>query len=266
VQQARGHGEAALLTLDAFVQLARERQLFQMLIEQVGALRARLQLLQGDLPAAMRWLDKSGLSPDDEPYFPREAAELTLARVRIAAGQAATVLPLLDRLLADAESKARMHSAIEILIVQALAYDVLSDRARALTTLERALALAEPEGYVRMFVDEGAAMAALLREAAARSSASAYVEQLLAAFGEDEVPSARLHPSSFIVQPLVEPLSERELEVLRMVAEGCSNRAIAEALRIEVGTVKRHMHSLLGKLAAPSRSAAVARARALGLL
>jgi LuxR family maltose regulon positive regulatory protein len=266
VQQARGHGEAALLTLDAFVQLARERQLFQMLIEQVGALRARLQLLQGDLPAAMRWLDKSGLSPDDEPYFPREAAELTLARVHIAAGQVATVLPLLDRLLADAESKARMHSAIEILIVQALAYDVLSDRARALTTLERALALAEPEGYVRMFVDEGAAMAALLRAAASRSSASAYVERLLAAFGEDEVPSARLHPSSFIAQPLVEPLSERELEVLRLVADGCSNRAIAQALTIGVGTVKRHMHSLLGKLAAPSRSAAVARARALGLL
>jgi len=121
VQQARGHGEAALATLNAFRQLARERQFFPLLLEQAAALRAQLQLMQGDLGAALRWADGSGLSPDDEISFPREAAHLTLARVRIAAGQAAAVLPLLSRLLADAEAKARMHSVVEILTLQALA-------------------------------------------------------------------------------------------------------------------------------------------------
>jgi len=273
VQQARGDGAAALATLEAFMQLARERQFFEMLMGQAAALRARLQLQQGDLAAAIGWADGSGLSPDDDVSFPREATYLTLVRVRIAASQAQVVVPLLHRLLADAQAKARMHSTIEVLTLQALTYDVLNARYRALTTLERALALAEPEGYVRIFVDEGAPMAALLREAAAGRSAPAYVERLLAAFEKDErgtmeheAPSRRLHPSSFIAQPLVEPLSERELEVLRMVADGCSNGAIAQALTIEVGTVKRHIHSLLGKLAAQSRTAAVARARALGLL
>jgi LuxR family maltose regulon positive regulatory protein len=185
VQQARGDGAAALATLEAFMELARERQFFPLLIGQAAALRARLQLAHGDLGAALRWADASDLPPDDL-NFPREAAYLTLVRVRIATGRAQAVVPLLHRLLADAETKARMHSAIEVLALQALAYDVLNDRERALTTLERALALAEPEGYVRIFVDEGAPMAALLHEAVVRSSAPSYVERLLAAFENHE--------------------------------------------------------------------------------
>ena len=197
VQQARGHGEAALATLNAFRQLARERQFFPLLLEQAAALRAQLQLMQGDLGAALRWADGSGLSPDDEISFPREAAHLTLARVRIAAGQAAAVLPLLSRLLADAQAKARMHSVVEILTLQALAYDALEERPHARTTLERALARAEPDGYIRIFVDAGAAMRGLLAEyrgsPAARGRTGgepdaswllAYLETLLAAFPE----------------------------------------------------------------------------------
>ncbi len=186
VQQARGDGAIAIATLDAFMQVAQERQLFPLLIERAAALRARLQLLRGDLPAALRWADESGLSPDDPISFPREAAYLTLARVRSAASQTEAVVPLLDRLLADAEASARMHSAIEIRALQALAYTAMRDRSRALTALEAALALAEPEGYIRIFVDEGAPMAALLREVAARSSAPAYVARLLAAFPRTE--------------------------------------------------------------------------------
>jgi LuxR family maltose regulon positive regulatory protein len=183
LQQARGHGAAALATLEAFMVLARERQFFHLLIEHAAALRARLQLMQGDLAAAVSWAEASGLFPDDEPYFPREAAYLTLARVRIAAGQAAAVVPLLDRLLADAEAKARLHSAIGIRVLQALAYDALDARPHALAALERALTLAEPEGFVRIFVDQGAPMAALLRRLPATSERMlAYTEQLLAAF------------------------------------------------------------------------------------
>jgi LuxR family maltose regulon positive regulatory protein len=185
VQQARGQRQAALATLDACMQLVQERQFFEMLVEQAAALRARLQLMQGNLGAALRWADGSSISLDDEISFPREVAYLTLARVRIAAGHAQAVLPLLSRLLADAESKARMHSAIEILVVQALAYAAQGDRALARTALSRALALAEPEGYVRKFVDEGAPLAALLRELRAQGTMLSYIDNLLAAFPDE---------------------------------------------------------------------------------
>jgi LuxR family maltose regulon positive regulatory protein len=284
--QARGDGEAALATLDAFIQLARERKFFHLMIDQAAALRARLQLLQGDLPAALRWVEGSGLTPDDQISFLREAAQLTLVRVRIAAGQAADVLPLLSRLLADAEEKARVHSAIEILNVQALAYQALADRPRALSALECALALAAPEGYIRMFVDEGAPMRILLAaysgQLAARERTGgepgatrllAYVERLLAAFPRTEgrgprtesaaAPHSVLNPQS---STLVEPLSERELQVLTLIAEGHSNQQIAEALIVSVGTVKKHLNNIFGKLGVESRTQAVARARALHLL
>jgi LuxR family maltose regulon positive regulatory protein len=179
VQQARGDGAAALATLDAFMRLARERKFFPLLIEQAAALRARLQLLQGDLPAAIRWAEASGLSPDDAISFPRQAGSLTLARVRMAAGQAETVMPLLHRLLDDAQAKARLHSVIEVRVLQALAYATLADPDRALTTLEQSLTLAEPEGYIRSFVDEGAPMATLLQAARVRGIAPGYVARLL---------------------------------------------------------------------------------------
>jgi LuxR family maltose regulon positive regulatory protein len=185
VQQARGQGQAALATLKACMQLVQERQFFEMLVEQAAALRARLQLMQGDLGAALRWADGSRIFLDDEISFPREVTYLTLARVRIAAGHAQAVLPLLSRLLADAESKARMHSAIETLVVQALAYAAQGDRARALTALSRALALAEPEAYVRMFVDEGAPLAALLRELRAQGTMLSYIDNLLVALPDE---------------------------------------------------------------------------------
>jgi len=286
VQQARGQEEAALATLEALLQLARERQFFPLLIEQAAALRAHLQLMQGDLPSALRWAEESGLTPDDEISFPCEAAYLTLARVRIAAGQAEAVLPLLDRLLADAEAKARMHSALEILILQALAYQALADRSRAQRVLDRALALAQPEGYIRMFVDEGVPMRLLLATCSGQLAAQgrgaggaeaarllAYVETLLAAFPRTEgrgprteaaeAPHSVLNPQS---STLVEPLTERELEVLRLIAQGHSNQQIAEALIVSLGTVKKHLNNIFGKLGVTSRTQAVARARALRLL
>jgi len=277
LQQARGNRDAALATLEAFMQLAHERQFFPLLLEQAAALQAQLQLLQGDLPSALRWADGSGLSPADEISFPREAAQLALARVRIAAGQAEAVLPLLDRLLTDAEAKARMHSAIEILTVQALAYAARADRPRALSALHRALALAEPEGYIRMFVDEGVPMRGLLaaysvplvgrgRSAGEPDAARllAYVETLLAAFPADGRRTEDNGAGS--LSTLIEPLSEREREVLRLIAEGHSNQQIAEALIVSVGTIKKHLNNIFGKLGVTSRTQAVARARALRLL
>jgi len=199
VQQARGNGAAAIAALEAFARLARERQFFPLLIEPAAALQARIRLQQGDLPAAMRWAEASGLSSGDAICFRHEAAHLTLARLRIATGQTEDIAPLLDRLLADAERKARMHSVIEILVLETLAYAALNNRKRALTALERALTLAELEGYIRVFVDEGAAMRALLAECSMQLPAQGpaaggaeaphlrvYVETLLAAFPDDE--------------------------------------------------------------------------------
>ncbi len=272
VQQAQGHSEAALMTLEAFIWLAQERKFFPLLIERAMALRARLQLLQGDLPAALHWAEASGLALADEISFPREAAHLTLARVRIAAGQATEVMPILARLLADAESKARMHSAIEIRVLQALAYDALNNRPRALAALKGAMALAEPEGYVRTFVDEGAPMAALLQEVHTLNRIPNYVKKLLTAFPEQtrrhgegdgqSIQSVRLRVS----QSLVEPLSEREREVLHLIAAGLSNQEIAAQLIVGVSTVKKHINNIFGKLAVRSRTQALAQARELNLL
>ena len=185
--QARGNSRAALATLDALAQLAEQRHFAPHLMTQGAAVRAQLELAQGNVAAAIHWADASGLSTEDDDLpYPREGAYLALARVRIAQARdnpsgsfLQDALRLLDRLLLDAEAKARMGSVLEILVLRALALEAQGDRASALSTLERALLLAEPEGYIRLFVDEGAPMLALLRQAHARSSVPGYVATLL---------------------------------------------------------------------------------------
>jgi LuxR family maltose regulon positive regulatory protein len=184
--------------------------------------------------------------------------------------QIQAALHLLDRLLAAAEAGGRMGSAIEIMSLQALAVQAQGDLAPALAALARALALAAPEGYIRLFVDEGAPMAALLREAHARGIAPTYVAKLLAAFPRTEDRGLRTESFHSVLSPqpsaLIEPLSERELEVLRLIAGGHSNQAIADRLVVAVGTVKKHINNLYGKLDVQSRTQALVRARELKLL
>jgi LuxR family maltose regulon positive regulatory protein len=167
-----------------------------------------------------------------------------------------------------------MEHVLEILILKALTYQDQRNPAPALVALASALELAEPEGYIRTFVDEGPAMAALLRKRrATQSRETDYVDRLLEAFEHGEAPiepaSSHDHHRSVsqpMPQPLIEPLSEREREVLELMATGASNQEIAETLIIAVNTVKRHARNIFDKLGVENRTQAVARARALGLL
>jgi LuxR family maltose regulon positive regulatory protein len=271
LQQARGNAPGALATLDELMHLAKRRHFPPHLMTQGAAVRTQLELAQGNLETALRWADASSLSlTDDDLSYLREAEYLVLARVRIAQARddpAAPFLPdilgLLDRLLLDAEPKARMNSVLEILVLRALAQQAQGNRTAALSTIEQALLLAAPEGYMRLFVDEGAPMLALLRQAHTRSRVPGYVATLLSAFGEQHVSDLIL--TSARPGPLAEPLTEREREVLRLLLEGASNREIARRLVVSVNTVKRHVYNLCGKLDVQSRAQAIVRARTLNL-
>lgn len=277
---ARGDYCRALATLDEFKQIAQRRNFVAHLGARGTAVRTQIELAQGNLATAIHWAETSGLSTGDpDPSFLREREYLTLARVYIAQGrydQNARVLQetlcLLDRLLQNAESKARMHSAIEILVLQALALQAQGNHIEALTALERAVTLAEPEGYCRVFLDEGEQLLQLLSQLTATGHrASSYTQKLLAAGESPEQEHTALRyrskePRPWPYQPLLDPLSERELEVLHLMASGDSNYEIAGQLVVAVSTVKRHVSNIFSKLDATNRTQAVARAREFGML
>ncbi len=238
------------------------------LLNPAPARRARLLLAQGDLAAAASFAQDNGLGPDDEQDYAREPGHLVLARILLAQEQPGQALALLDRLHAAAAAQGRTGSLIEIGALRALALTASGDEAGAVTTLAEALLLACPQGQIRVFVDEGPPMAALLGQliAAQRTGKAAaevplgYLARLQRAFGpgrsaRDPVPSG-----------IVDPLTSRELEVLEMVAAGQSNQAIARELVVTLDTVKKHVGHVLGKLGATNRTEAVARARELNLL
>ena len=244
------------------------------LLNPVPAQRARLLLAQGDLAAAARWTQETGLGADDEPDYPREAGHLALARVLLAQSQPGQALALLDRLHTAAVSQCRTGSVIEAGALRALALAASGEQAAAVAALAAALRLACPQGYVRVFADEGPPMAALLGRliAAQRSGHAAAgvplgcLARLQRAF---DAQHAVRHPgqdTAAAIPGIVEPLTARELEVLSMLAAGSSNRAIARQLVVTLDTVKRHVTHILGKLGAANRTEAAARARELGLI
>jgi LuxR family transcriptional regulator, maltose regulon positive regulatory protein len=241
------------------------------------ALRARLALAQGEVSEAARWVQQHGLTPDDQPSYPREGEYLVLARVLLARQAPERALGLLERLHALAAAQARVGSVIEVLALQALALAAAGDHERALAALAEALTLAAPEDYLRVFLDEGAPMASLLGKLATSPAkvravtttplARAHLDRLIHAFNRQGLPIlGRPRPGGAVAPGLVEPLSPRELEVLELLADGRSNQAVAEELVISLDTVKRHVSHVLDKLGAANRTQAVTRARDLGLL
>jgi LuxR family maltose regulon positive regulatory protein len=250
----------------------------------IEALKAKVYLKQGRLALAQDWTRGRGLSADDETSYLGEFEHLTLVRVLMAEYQSRQTrrsflqaTGLLERLLKAAEAQSRTGSVIEILVAQALAHQVVAPKERgnlplALASLERALFLAEPEGYVRLFVDEGEPMRLLLLDFRSRIEKQSsghghpllgYVEKLLSAFERAVEKQSITHPKK---TDMIEPLSERELEVLRLVAQGLTNDEISQRLVLALSTVKGHNLRIFGKLQVQNRSEAVTRARELGLL
>jgi LuxR family maltose regulon positive regulatory protein len=255
IRRAQGDMDGALAALDEADAVA-ERIGVAQVKDWISALRAQVWLARGDTEAALGWASHFvGQMPD--AVFP--SVPIALAKVWLSQRETAKALSLLDHALQSARTVGRVGNALHILAVQAIVYHARGEPEQALATLEHALELAEPEGYVRVFADEGAPMARLLRRMATRSPASEYIRRLLEALGE----SVKIE--SPISSPLNEPLSQRELEVLRLIVDGATNKEIAHELVLTVNTVKRHISNIFGKLDASNRAQAIARARELNL-
>jgi LuxR family maltose regulon positive regulatory protein len=275
IREAQGDLDGALDLLDQAERLYDGA--FSPNVRPIATRKVRVWVAQGRLGEALGWAREQGLSVEDKLSYLHEFDHITLARVLLAHyqsdradGSISGVVGLLERLLKAAEERGGKGSVIEILVLQAIAYHAQGDIPAALLPLQRALALAEPEGYVRLFLDEGSSMMQLLREAAAREimprqGLPTYTGKLLAAF-ESEKRKSEDKPDLPPAQPLIEPLSQRELEILHLIAQGLSNRQIAERLFLAIDTVKGHNRIIFDKLQVQSRTEAVARAHELGLL
>lgn len=264
IRQAHGDHDGAIELLDEAERVYASD--FSPNVRPIAAVKARVWIAQGRLAEAAEWARERGLSAADELSYLHEFEHATLARLLLAQGtrdraddKVASAIELTERLLVAAEGGGRSGSAIDVFVVQALAHHVRGDSDRALVSLHRAVALAEPEGHVRMFLDEGPPMAALLKLAAKDRQAPRYVRRLLAAGVTAVAPTPQ-------AQPLIEPLSERELEVLRLLVGELQGPEIARELTVSLATVRTHTRSIYAKLGVNSRRAAVRRAAELGLL
>jgi LuxR family maltose regulon positive regulatory protein len=273
---ARGDLASASESWGQIEAIARTDRMLQATLKMVEALRARIWLAQRNVADAEEWAKSyegdlsfpvSGDWPGVRQLSRMHDFELlTLVRIRMAQGQWDDALTLLTLLQPVVESGERRASLIEISVLQAVAYQAQSRLPEALTALMRAIILAEPEGYIRIFLDEGEPLRELISSLQARQnnpSLAAYVEKLCAAFDPPHPPATSPGNLPSVNQNLVEPLSGRELDVLRLIVDGLSNQAIAQKLFLSVGTVKVHIKHIYAKLDVNSRTQAVARVNEL---
>ncbi|MGD8792178.1 MAG: LuxR C-terminal-related transcriptional regulator, partial [Anaerolineae bacterium] len=249
---AQGDLAGAAAILAGAERSARQRNFVDQ-VPEIAAVQVLILLRQGKLAEA------AGLAGEHE--LPASQARVCLAR-----GDAAAALALLEPLGQEAAAKGWVDEQLQAMVLQAVALYADGKRELAVRVLGEALALAEPGGFVRTFVDEGPPMARLLGQALFRGVAAEYVRRLLAAFPEGEPQQAEPAQSQVPESELVEPLSERELEVLQLIAAGLSNREIAARLFLSLNTVKAHTRNIYGKLDVHSRTQAVARAQEIGLM
>jgi LuxR family maltose regulon positive regulatory protein len=270
IRQAQGDAAAAAAAMDEARQAGPSVQVVA-LLNPVPSLWARLKLAHGDLAAVARWAAERGLSTDDQPSYVREPEYLALARMLLAQELLSQATVLLGRLLELAVSQGRTASVIEIQALRAMAL-AGGDHAAARDALGEALALGAPQGYVRVFADEGAPMHALLIQLAAHRGQQPAARGITPGYLAALVRASRLGPAAppgrVAAAPpgLAEPLTDRETDVLRLIAAGKSNQRIARELVVTLDTVKKHVSHVLGKLGAANRTEAVTRARDLGVI
>jgi LuxR family maltose regulon positive regulatory protein len=277
VRQALGDADAAREAMAQAQQLARKFDLTESDDLVADMAQARLSVAQGDLDAASRWAEQRGLTGSaraiatEEPgdYVTshlRKYEHLVLARLWLAQGRNDDVLSLLEAVLPKFRACQRPRAIIEAEILQALAYQARGDAGQAAETLAHALTLAAPEGYLRLFLDEGAPLRALLSRAAQRGAPEDFVGRLQAAFASEAQEAGAVQAIAPLTSSLPEPLSERELEVLRFLPTSLSTTEIAQELFLSVHTVRSHLKAIYSKLDAHSRYEAIARAQDLHLL
>jgi LuxR family maltose regulon positive regulatory protein len=258
VAWAQGRTEDAFDEIEKGIGLANQLGSLQE-VRSIKAQQARFWLASRQLALARRWADSCGLDPYLPPEYERQVEHLTYVRLLLQDGRADLALRILQRIDEQAEATGRQGQRVEILLLTALAHKVQGNSADAFKSLHGALELGAPGGYLRLFVDEGEDVAALLRHAAGRVGYRDYAQRLLAEIGG--APGTELpHRSG-----TPEALSERELQVLRLVAAGLPNREIGQSLFISEKTVKTHLSNIMGKLGAINRTQAVEQARRLGL-
>jgi LuxR family maltose regulon positive regulatory protein len=272
LQLAQGNLKGALNILRKVEHLAQRAKIDDFIQCWLDECRLRLWLYEGNLEAAVRWAQTSGLSVDGELSYHHDLHHINLARVLVAQGLQQPsgtyldeALDLLARLLVAAEKVGWIHKEIKILILQALALKAGGDSEEALTALARALTLAEPGGYVRTFIDEGIPMGKMLRQAVAKGIAVGYAGKLLAAVEEETADKPRGIKPTYS-PALIEPLTKRELEVLRLLTTHLPSTEIARELVISTNTVRSHIKRIYSKLNVHSRRDAIRRAEELGLL
>jgi LuxR family transcriptional regulator, maltose regulon positive regulatory protein len=271
IRQAMGDADGALAAIDEACDLLPATDVVTM-FSPAQTERAGLLLALGRVEEAAHWTRERGLTAQDEVSYPRERDYLVLARLLLAQSQPDRALGLLERLDALAGAHGRVRSLIEIRALRSLALQAAGLHQEALSPLAEALALARPEGHVRVFADDGPPMAALLRSllnarqrgrSAGTASAAEHLHRLVRAFGPVGSPADLTIPAA---GGLIEPLTDRELEVLRLLAAGRRNRDIAQELVVTLETVKKHVSHIFDKLGAANRTQAVAHARRLGLI
>ncbi len=252
LEQAWGNPEAVQEAMRRAEQLSDEHPLSHWRSIQVQSDLAHIWLAQGNFEKLSQFIQKNGLKVKDTIPYQREPEYVILLRMLLDRGDYEAALALSERMLKQAEPSGRIGVIIEILILQALAFQGEKETDQALVVLERALALAQPEEYIRSFLDEGEAMTRLLCQVQSRQIGSSYAAVLLAKISKA---SGMTQPS---MQLLIEPLTTREVEVLKFIQAGNSNQDIAKQLFISIPTVKRHISNIYAKLGVKSRTQAVA--------
>jgi len=280
IRMAHGDVEAAREAIETACQVAQKSESTDLDDLVADLQQADFLVRQGDLENAIHWAQTRGVAPDVSPEpqhdlvksqdyvhaHLRKYQQIVLARLFIRQERTSEALVLLEALLAQSRQLGRIDLIIEIQILRALAYQIEGHTAQAMEALTQALSLAEPGGYLRIFLDEGEPIIRLIHQAASLDISPAYTEKLLKASNMPEFSGGVAQPSLLQPQPLIEPLSKRELEVLRLLAAGMSNPEIAGELVVAVSTVHSHCKSIYSKLGVHARLDAAQRGRELGLI